>query len=416
MGISVDSIVLVDSSASSVILALPCQSVLGWIKEDSNPPSSAGVQNQCQIRLFYHRGECVLLRPRNSADRAAILRRLAAATPGAEVRVASLRRRPRSATLGLSVRGADGVVTDVAAGGPGWTAGLARGWRLVEVCTANVASLGPAALTDLLATTARPLVGAVPPLSDGTPRIGCHLPACAVLRSCVHPAHYQPSGGLPPSPAVPPPPPHSHPPSSESSDGGRSSRGATPPPRGLNSPTRGGSNPNLNRATLSGGAPRGTPSPLSVTPQTVTARPATVVASVEQMWSSLVHTATQAQLESATHRPPRRTSPAESVGGSRPQSQRSSPATSIGGGTVTPSLVESGTATPPPPPPISSSNSTNVSQLQERVAQLEVALAAEQRRCAQLKAENVQLQEDSRAAAHQLHQFTEWFFNTIDNN
>lgn len=59
--------------------------------------------------------------------------------------------------------------------------------------------------------------------------------------------------------------------------------------------------------------------------------------------------------------------------------------------------------------------------LQDRLVQLERQLAAEQQRSeqledevSQLRTENRKLQEDSRAAAQQLHQFTEWFFNTID--
>lgn len=68
-----------------------------------------------------------------------------------------------------------------------------------------------------------------------------------------------------------------------------------------------------------------------------------------------------------------------------------------------------------------SSGGSETPILQDRVAQLERRLAAEQQRSeqledevSQLRNENRKLQEDSRAAAQQLHQFTEWFFNTID--
>lgn len=117
---------------------------------------------------------------------------------------------------------------------------------------------------------------------------------------------------------------------------------------------------------------------------------------VDQEWTSLVNTATQAIEKSVE------------VGG--------------------------GPARPPPPAPSQwpphhlpqhrvgeSSSGTETPILQDRVVQLERRLAEEQQRSeqledevSQLRNENRKLQEDSRAAAQQLHQFTEWFFNTID--
>ncbi|KAI0210532.1 Signal-induced proliferation-associated 1-like protein 2 [Lamellibrachia satsuma] len=92
----------------------------------------------------------------------------------------------------------------------------------------------------------------------------------------------------------------------------------------------------------------------------------------------------------------------------------------------------------PPPPPVraaastskssgsawrSSSGSTaqRVEELENRLSQVEQELERErsekcllQTQVQQLQQENIGLQEESRKAATQLRQFTEWFFNTID--
>ncbi|KAG0729156.1 Signal-induced proliferation-associated 1-like protein 2 [Chionoecetes opilio] len=114
---------------------------------------------------------------------------------------------------------------------------------------------------------------------------------------------------------------------------------------------------------------------------------------VDQEWTSLVHTATQA-IEKSVEVPARPPPPAPSQWPPHPPPQHR-----VGEGS-------SGAETP---------------VLQDRVVQLERRLVEEQQRSehledevSQLRHENRKLQEDSRAAAQQLHQFTEWFFNTID--
>ncbi|CAL4184465.1 unnamed protein product, partial [Meganyctiphanes norvegica] len=130
---------------------------------------------------------------------------------------------------------------------------------------------------------------------------------------------------------------------------------------------------------------------------------------VEDEWTSLVNTATAAIKKSgdllATHPSPPLTNASLPIPTTAPQTQNTQPF-------IPPSLQ---------PTAQRSVEENSDPSLVDRVAVLERALLAEQQRSeqlvdevGQLRTENRKLQEDSRAAAQQLHQFTEWFFNTID--
>ncbi|XP_046962369.1 signal-induced proliferation-associated 1-like protein 2 [Vanessa cardui] len=136
MGISADTIVIVEESSRQIILVLPTNTLLGWV-----------VSGQW-VRVYYHRGESVRV---SAAD--ALLRRMAAvAPPHAHALNELTLDRGAASQLGFHVQ-ADGLVTAVEGGGAAARAGVRRGARLLEVCRAAVVALTHDHLVDLLKTS-----------------------------------------------------------------------------------------------------------------------------------------------------------------------------------------------------------------------------------------------------------------------
>ncbi|XP_045488603.1 signal-induced proliferation-associated 1-like protein 2 [Pieris rapae] len=137
LGISADSIVFVEDLSRQIILAVPTNTLLGWVISGE------------WTRIYYHRGESV--RVRNSTD--VLLRRLSSVAPqhAHSLKEITLERGAAS-QLGFHVQ-PDGLVTAVEGGGPAARAGVRRGARLLEVCRAAVVALPHDHLVDLLKTS-----------------------------------------------------------------------------------------------------------------------------------------------------------------------------------------------------------------------------------------------------------------------
>ncbi|KAK8750904.1 hypothetical protein OTU49_015051, partial [Cherax quadricarinatus] len=175
LGISVDSLVVVEESSAAVIFAAPCKSVIGWTIKPH--------QGLC---IFYHQGECLLVNLRAGTPEAdgeeilsEIVTRLSAVTQGAETLELELRRN-QAGLLGFNVQ-QDGVITEVEPYGLASQSGLRQGARLVEICTVTLATLSQEQMVDLLKTSMTVTVTIVPPHPDGTPRRGCNVPTCGFL-------------------------------------------------------------------------------------------------------------------------------------------------------------------------------------------------------------------------------------------
>ncbi|XP_060803682.1 signal-induced proliferation-associated 1-like protein 2 [Amyelois transitella] len=138
MGVSADTIVLLEHSSRQIILVIPTNSLLGWVV-------SSG-----WTRVYYHQGESVRVRGAGEA----LLRRLAAVAPphAHALRELTLERSAQH-QLGFHVQ-PDGLVTAVESGGSAARAGVRRGARLLEVCRAAVIALHHDQLVDLLKTSA----------------------------------------------------------------------------------------------------------------------------------------------------------------------------------------------------------------------------------------------------------------------
>lgn len=168
LGISTDTLVLIEECSRQIIFVTPCKSILGWSAQTNS------------LRVYHHQGECITIHMRESnGDRDELLEimdRLKAVTNGHLAQELSLRRNPMG-QLGFHVQ-PDGVVTQVENMGLAWHAGLRQGARLVEICKVAVSTLSHDQMVDLLKTSILVTVTVIPPLSDNSARRGCTLTNC----------------------------------------------------------------------------------------------------------------------------------------------------------------------------------------------------------------------------------------------
>ncbi|XP_053593151.1 signal-induced proliferation-associated 1-like protein 1 isoform X2 [Microplitis demolitor] len=171
LGISVDTIVLIEEHSRQTVFVSPCINVLGWHAQTNS------------LRLYYHQGECISIHVRpDYSERDEIMEivaRLRAVTQGSPASELSLKRNSLG-QLGFHVQ-PDGVVTQVEPVGLSWQAGLRQGSRLVEICKVAVSTLSHDQMVDLLKTSAQVTVTVIPPTNDGQPRRGCSLQSCQYL-------------------------------------------------------------------------------------------------------------------------------------------------------------------------------------------------------------------------------------------
>ncbi|XP_076766614.1 uncharacterized protein LOC143433235 isoform X2 [Xylocopa sonorina] len=171
LGISVDTIVLIEEHSRQIVFVTPCLALLGWHAQTNS------------LRLYYHQGECVTIHVRGDYgerdELMEIVARLRAVTPGAAATELSLKRNSLG-QLGFHVQ-PDGVVTQVESVGHSWQAGLRQGSRLVEICKVAVSTLSHDQMVDLLKTSAQVTVTVIPPNNDGNPRRGCAQQNCQYL-------------------------------------------------------------------------------------------------------------------------------------------------------------------------------------------------------------------------------------------
>ncbi|KAJ4443510.1 hypothetical protein ANN_05182 [Periplaneta americana] len=167
LGISTDTLVLIEERSREIVFVMPCKAILGWSAQTNS------------LRIYHHQGECTTLHMREGGDRDELMEivvRLRAVTSGCVAQELSLRRNPMG-QLGFHVQ-PDGVVTQVESLGLAWQAGLRQGARLVEICKVAVSTLSHDQMVDLLKTSMMVTVTVIPALSDGSPRRGCTLQNC----------------------------------------------------------------------------------------------------------------------------------------------------------------------------------------------------------------------------------------------
>eukprot|EP00070_Physeter_catodon_P030168 XP_028337062.1 signal-induced proliferation-associated 1-like protein 2 [Physeter catodon] len=161
LGISNEFIMLIEKDSKNVVFNCSCRDVIGW---------TSGLMS---IKVFYERGECVLLSSVDNCteDVREIVQRLGIVTRGCET-VEMILRRNGLGQLGFHVN-FEGIVADVEPFGFAWKAGLRQGSRLVEICKVAVATLTHEQMIDLLRTSVTVKVVIIQPHDDGSPRRGC---------------------------------------------------------------------------------------------------------------------------------------------------------------------------------------------------------------------------------------------------
>ncbi|XP_018327356.1 signal-induced proliferation-associated 1-like protein 1 isoform X2 [Agrilus planipennis] len=168
LGISSDTLVLIEEQTRQIVFVTPCKSILGWSPQTNS------------LRLYHHQGECTTIHMRDgNGDRdelMEIMERLKAVTQGVVVQELSLKRNIMG-QLGFHVQ-PDGVVTLVESAGQAWQAGLRQNSRIVEICKVAVSTLTYDQMVDLLKTSLLVTLTVIPPLPDGGARKGCTLPNC----------------------------------------------------------------------------------------------------------------------------------------------------------------------------------------------------------------------------------------------
>ncbi|XP_050665031.1 signal-induced proliferation-associated 1-like protein 2 [Leptidea sinapis] len=406
MGISTDSIVIVEELSRQIVLVVPTNTLLGWVVSGE------------WTRLYYHRGESVRVRAAGGGD--ALVRRLAHAAPAHAhaLREITLDRGAGS-QLGFHVQ-PDGLVTAVEGGGPAARAGVRRGARLLEVCRAAVVALPHDHLVDLLKTS-----------DPVTVTLSVAPGARCECQSYAGEGWAQQAGRRrAPHDSRPASPPRSD---SEGYGTGGSGRSAPSPGAAVRRRSQDDCSPRhprrpraANTSSLTEELMRLMDSELGEGKKngggggSVGSAPLPLPDTSALDWAALVHTATRAMLQICEENhypsldssdPPLESLPTDSVRDSwcdRPTSERTTP----GAATAT---VSSPSAAP------GQSEVTCACGLADRVASLEADAACVQRHQLQLEEEvrrlrrhNARLREESARAAWQLRHFTQWLKRTVD--
>jgi len=158
VGISSDTLIVIEESTKQIIFACPNHSILGWTSHPSF------------IKIFYHQGECIVLKCKDPDldEIAEIVIRLKAVTNGVETQELILKRNSFG-HLGFHV-GHDGIVTDVEEHAFAWKAGLRKNCRIVEICKVAIATLNYEQMVDLLKTSVTVTVTIIVANHDGSPK------------------------------------------------------------------------------------------------------------------------------------------------------------------------------------------------------------------------------------------------------
>lgn len=168
MGISADTLVLIEEISKQIVFVTPCKSILGWSAQTNG------------LRIYHHQGECMTIHMRDvhceRDELMEVVERLKAVSQGVPVQELTLRRNIMG-QLGFHVQ-PDGVVTLVESAGQAWQAGLRQNSRLVEICKVAVSTLTHDQMVDLLKTSICVTLTVIPPLADGSARKGCTLQNC----------------------------------------------------------------------------------------------------------------------------------------------------------------------------------------------------------------------------------------------
>uniref|UniRef100_A0A914ZJN7 Signal-induced proliferation-associated 1-like protein 2 n=2 Tax=Parascaris TaxID=6254 RepID=A0A914ZJN7_PARUN len=173
LGVSAETIVLLEKPSGAVIFATPTHSLLGWANTDMG------------LKIYYDHGQMLLMRccTAESSDKelVTLLRRLECVTKGDEAKEIIFRRAKASGSLGFHLED-EGVVTEVEMYQTAWKSGLRQGSRIVEIDGQPVITLTHEEMCQLLAQRTALRLMMISPAQDGSPRRGCEDPHCPAVK------------------------------------------------------------------------------------------------------------------------------------------------------------------------------------------------------------------------------------------
>ncbi|XP_066574878.1 signal-induced proliferation-associated protein 1 isoform X2 [Amia ocellicauda] len=166
LGVSAESVVLIERSSRRVVFNCSCRDVIGWSRDGGGGLSGLGVG----LDIFYERGEVVSLSVHEgqAEDLREVVQRLELVTRGCEAReVTPLR--DSVGQLGFCLT-EEGFVTELLRFSYAETGGLQRGSRVVRLCHRLLVSLTPEQRGQLLRTATKIHLTVIPPDENGKPR------------------------------------------------------------------------------------------------------------------------------------------------------------------------------------------------------------------------------------------------------
>ncbi|KAM3717402.1 Signal-induced proliferation-associated 1-like protein [Dirofilaria immitis] len=172
LGISGETLAILEMPSGEVICAIPTHSIIGWANMDSG------------LKIYYDHGDMLLLRccitDNNDRELIALIRRLECVTKGDEAKEVLHRRARSSDSWGFHLQ-EEGVVTDVEMYHAAWRCGLRQGSRIVEIEDRPIVTMSYNEISDLMLHRTSLRLIMISPASDGSPRRGCADPHCPAV-------------------------------------------------------------------------------------------------------------------------------------------------------------------------------------------------------------------------------------------
>ncbi|CAD5224927.1 unnamed protein product [Bursaphelenchus okinawaensis] len=173
LGLSAESLVLLEIPSGAVLFATPTHAILGWVNTDVG------------LKIYYDHGDMLLMRccttEGNDRELNALLKRLSSVTNGEEAKEIMLRKPRPTDSLGFHLQ-EEGVVTDVDMYQTAWKGGLRQGSRIVEMEGIAVVTLSHDQMTSMLEERTQLRLMMIAPTADGNPRRGCEDPNCPAVK------------------------------------------------------------------------------------------------------------------------------------------------------------------------------------------------------------------------------------------
>ena len=160
LGISKQTIVIVDLQQKCVLFSIGCSAVIGWTI----------YENDSTLILYFDLGECISIKLKTKSDLYAVIKRLEHLTKGCKTIELSIEKKD-CGPLGFNIHH-DGVVTEVEPFRLAYIRGFKQGTRIVKIGEYFVINLSHEKMIDLLRNSSFLKITFLQPFEDGSARRG----------------------------------------------------------------------------------------------------------------------------------------------------------------------------------------------------------------------------------------------------